>query len=76
MIVSLSYSQDRTYGILRNRLIMIAHACDSAEGGSFCLLFEHMSGDRVAQNGRWVDESCRTWTEDRVGTLLSGNSYS
>jgi len=76
MVVSLSNSQDRTYGILRNRLIMIAPAYDSAEGSSLCLMFEHMSGDRVAQNCLCVDESCRTWTEDRVGILVSGNSYS
>jgi len=33
-----------------------------------------MSGDHVAQNVQCVEESCRTWTDDRVGTLVSGNS--
>jgi len=74
MVVSLSNSQDWTYGILRNRMIMIAPAYDYAEGSSLCLYFEHMSGDRVAQNCWCVDEYCRTWMQDRVGTLVSGNS--
>jgi hypothetical protein len=30
----------------------------------------------VAQNCRCVEESCRTWMEDRVGTIMSGNSWS
>jgi len=30
----------------------------------------------VAQKCQCGDESCRTWMEDRVGTLVSGNSYS
>ena len=76
MIVSLTRAQGRRYGILRNGLIMIAPAYDSAKGISLYLRFEHMSGDHVAQNCRYVEESCRTWMEDRAGTLVSGNSWS
>ena len=53
---------------------MIAPIYDAAEGISLGLKFEHMSDDCVAQNCWSVEESCMTWTEDRVGTLVSGNS--
>jgi hypothetical protein len=76
MVVSLSNSQDRTHGILRNMLLMIAPAFNSKEDYSLCLYFEHRSGDRVAQDRRCVDESCMTWMEDRVGTLVSDKGYS
>jgi len=72
MVILLTNSQGWTYGILANGMIMVAHAYDSAEGSSLCLVFEHRRGDGVAQNCRCVEESCRTWMEDRVGTLLSG----
>jgi len=74
MVVSLTNSQGRAYGILRNGSIMIAPAYDSAHGRSVCLWFEHLSGNCVAQNCRCVEDSCKIWTEDRVGTLVSGNS--
>jgi len=35
-----------------------------------------MSFLRVAQNCPCVEESCRTWTEDRVGILVSCDSWS
>jgi len=74
IVVLVTYSQDWTYGILRNGLIMIVPVYDSAEACSLCLKFEHLSGDRVAKNCRCVEESCRPWTEDRVRTLVGGNS--
>jgi hypothetical protein len=55
---------------------VIAPAYGSAEGSSLWLQFEHMSSDGVVHNCRCVEESCRTWTEDRAGTLLSGNTWS
>jgi len=68
---------------LRNGLIVIAHEYDSAEDGSLslsfkhmCIKFKHRTGDGVAQNCRCVEESCTTWTEDRAGILLSGNTSS
>jgi len=76
MVVSLTNSQGRVYGIMRNGLIMIVPAYDSANGRSLCLEFEHLSGDHVAQNCQCVEESCRIWTEDRFGTLVSGHSLS
>ena len=74
MVVSLTNSQGRVYGILRFGLIMITPAYDSIDGRSVCLEFEHRSGDRMAQNYQCVEESCRMWTKDRVETLVSGNS--
>jgi len=76
LVVSPTNSLDRTYGILRNGLIIITHLYDSAQRSSSCVQFEHMSGNRGAQNCRCVDESGRIWTEDRVGTLVSANSWS
>jgi hypothetical protein len=76
MVVSLTNSQCGAYGFLRNQLIMIAPADDSADGRSLWLKLEHRSGDCMAQNCRCVEESCRIWMEDRVGTLVSGNSRS
>jgi len=76
MVVSQTNTLGRTYGILTNGLILIALAYDSSEGSSLCLSFEHMSGDHVEPNCQWVEESCRIWTEDRVGTLVSGNCWS
>jgi len=56
MDVSLTNSLDRTW-IMRNGLKMIPHAYDSAKCSSLRPRFEHMSGDRVEQNCRCVEES-------------------
>jgi hypothetical protein len=74
MVVSLTNSQGREYGILRFVLVKNAPAYGAIDVRSVCLEFEHLSGDRVAQNCQSVEESCRIWTKDRVGTLVSGNS--
>jgi hypothetical protein len=74
MVVSLSNSQGRAYATLRDGWIMIAPPYDFAEGSSSCLEFKHMKGIHVALNCQGFEESCRTWTENRVGSFVSCDS--
>jgi hypothetical protein len=76
VVVLLTNFHDQPAGILRNRLIMITPASDSAKGSSIHLWLNHISGDCGAPNHWCFEEFCRSWTEDRVGTLVSGNRWS